>query len=81
MKHSRDQEVIKQFGKRVRSLRVSKGLSQEALANLANLEISQVNRIELGKINTSISHAAILANALEVDLYKLFIKDSLNSIK
>ncbi|MBK8390214.1 MAG: helix-turn-helix transcriptional regulator [Saprospiraceae bacterium] len=49
MKHSRDLEVIKAFGKRVRDLRTNMGLTQEELANEANLEISQINRIELGK--------------------------------
>lgn len=72
MKHSRDLEVIKAFGKRVRDLRTNMGLTQEELANEANLEISQINRIELGKINTSISQASIIAKALKLDMVELF---------
>ncbi|MFZ1787175.1 MAG: helix-turn-helix transcriptional regulator [Saprospiraceae bacterium] len=72
MKHSRDLEVIKPFGKRVRDLRTNMGLTQEELANEANLEISQINRIELGKINTSISHASIIAKSLKLDMVELF---------
>ena len=72
MKHSRDQEVIKAFGLKVRSIRLSMGWTQEELANESNLEISQINRIELGKINTSISHAAIIARALGIELKELF---------
>ena len=72
MKHSRDLEVIKAFGKRVRDLRTKMGLTQEELANEANLEISQINRIELGKINTSISQASIIAKALKLDMVELF---------
>ena len=48
------------------------GLTQEELANEANLEISQINRIELGKINTSISQASIIAKALKLDMVELF---------
>jgi len=72
VKHSRDLEVIKAFGKRVRDLRTKMGLTQEELANEANLEISQINRIELGKINTSISQASIIAKALKLDMVELF---------
>ncbi|HPN72078.1 MAG TPA: helix-turn-helix transcriptional regulator [Saprospiraceae bacterium] len=72
MKHSRDLEVIKAFGKRVRDLRTKMGLTQEELPNEANLEISQINRIELGKINTSISHASIIAKALKLEMVELF---------
>jgi transcriptional regulator with XRE-family HTH domain len=74
-KYTRDDAFIKLFGERVRDLRLKKNLSQEELANLTNLEISQINRIELGKINTSISHVKVLADALELkpkDLFDFF---------
>ncbi len=41
-------------------------MSQETLALESGLEYSQINRIELGKINTSISHLFIIANALQI---------------
>lgn len=42
------------------------------LADLANMEYSQVARIERGVVNTTISSAYAIALALEVSLDKLF---------
>lgn len=41
-------------------------MSQEDLAYECGLEYSQINRIELGKINTSISHLFLIAKALKI---------------
>ncbi|MBK9563896.1 MAG: helix-turn-helix transcriptional regulator [Saprospiraceae bacterium] len=51
---------------------MQKGYSQEHLTNLCDVEASQISRIELGKINTSITHAKKIANALGMDLKELF---------
>ena len=68
MKHYyRDDKVLKQFGDKLREVRLSKKVSQENLALECGLEYSQINRIELGKINTSISHLFLLAKTLKVD--------------
>jgi transcriptional regulator with XRE-family HTH domain len=66
VKYYRDNEVLKQFGDRVRAVRLSKKMSQEDLAYECGLEYSQINRIELGKINTSISHLFLIAKALKI---------------
>ena len=71
MKYSRDNKIIKVFGEKVRQVRLEKGISQEPLALESGLEYSQINRIELGKINTSISHLFIIAKALQVHPMKL----------
>ena len=58
-----DQNSIqKLFGANLRNLRLSKGFSQEQLANELGVEISQISRIERGIINTSV-----------ITLYKLSI--------
>ncbi len=62
----RDEIAIRRFGVRLRQIRQSRGLSQEQLALRCGLEYSQVNRIELGKVNTSISHIILLAQHLEI---------------
>jgi len=69
---TRDNSFVIQFGKRVRLLRQQKHHSQQHFANLCDLELSQINRIELGKITTSIVHAKIIADALEVKMSELF---------
>ena len=65
-KHYRNNAVMKKFGLRVRAIREAKGLSQPELAYECEWEYSQINRIELGKINTSISHLFQLADKLGV---------------
>ncbi len=72
VKYTWDIEFIKKCGSRIRELRLAKGISQQELANLANIELSQINRIELGKINTSLSQVATIAKALDVHPKELF---------
>lgn len=67
VKYSRHEEGIIKFGLRVKELRLQKGFSQEQLAWETGLEFSQINRIENGKINTSISNIFIIATALKVN--------------
>ena len=69
----RDDKAIKKFGKKLREIRQSRGISQEDLALKCGLEYSQVNRIELGKVNTSISHVFLLAKHLEINPAQFFI--------
>ena len=72
MKYTRDNTYLKLFGQRVRELRIIAGHSQTQFANICDLEASQINRIELGKINTSISHAMVIAEGLGISLKELF---------
>jgi transcriptional regulator with XRE-family HTH domain len=71
MKLNKD-AVSRKIGARIRSIRNDKGLSMEKLANDTGIEYSQLSRIELGKINTSIYHVYLIANSLKVPLYDLF---------
>ena len=57
---------------RLKQLREEKNLSQEELAWKCGFELSQIGRIERGVINTSISHAAKLAEGLGVEVSDLF---------
>lgn len=70
-KQYRDNEVVTKLGNKIREIRLQKGLSQEQLANLCDLELSQINRIELGKINTSVSHLFLIATNLEIEVVDL----------
>lgn len=72
MKYVRDEELIVAFGQNLKRLRNEKGLSQEELANRADMEHSQILRIENGKVNTSISVASAIAKALDLHIKDLF---------
>ncbi len=67
----RNERVIKAFGKRLFELREAKGISQQELADNADISVTQVGRIERGSVNTTISTIHVLAQALEVAPYEL----------
>lgn len=62
------------FAKRLRQLRQVRGLSQEALADLAGLHRTYIGSIERCERNVSIDNIDRLARALEVDIVEL-LKD------
>lgn len=65
-------EVCKRVGSKIREARTLRGLTIEELAIEANLEYSQLSRIELGKINTSIFHVYQIADSLQTPIPELF---------
>ncbi len=66
-KYYKDDEVLKLIGERIREIRTKKEISQETLANECEIDYSQLNRMELGKVNFSISYLYRIARALKVD--------------
>ena len=66
MPQLRDISAITVLSSNVRKYRIAKKLSQEALANMAGIEYSQVSRLERGLLNTSVSVIFALAKALEL---------------
>ena len=68
----KDEKFIKAFGKRLRELRVKKDMSQEELANTAEIPINQIGRIERGEINTTLVTIKAIADSLNIDVAELF---------
>ena len=71
MKFKKD-EVVKKVGSKIREIRMSKGLSIEKAALDAEMEYTQLSRIELGKINTSIYQVYKISNSLSITIPELF---------
>lgn len=59
---------LQAYGRRGKALRLEKGYSLRALADILNSDNHQLSRIEEAQINTSILMAYSLAKALEVEL-------------
>lgn len=72
MRNEEDFKYLKKFGQNVKTIRISKGLTQQYLADSLNVEISQISRLERGILNTSIINIKNIAEALEVDAGDLF---------
>ena len=71
IKYYKDEDLLKQIGIKIRFERTQKNISQESLANECGIDYSQVNRMELGKVNFSISYLFRIAAALEIDAKSL----------
>lgn len=64
--------VRKAFGQRIRTLRKQRDLSQEALAERADLYFTYVSSVERGERNISLINIVGLARALKVPVASLF---------
>lgn len=65
------EEILIQFGERVRVLRKQKGLSQEELAFKADLHRTYIGMIERAEKNITLLNIQKIATALELSLTEL----------
>ena len=70
--HLSKEEVTKLVGQKIREIRLKKRLTIEQAAHNAGLEYTQLSRIELGKINTSIYHVFMITESLDVKMQDIF---------
>lgn len=59
------------FGERVREIRVSKNLSQEQLADLANVHRTYIGMVERAEKNITLVNIEKIANGLDVNITEL----------
>ena len=64
----RDQKLLKQFGKRLKEMRLAKEYSQQALADYSDIPKIQIGRIERGEINPTLSTISAIAKALDIKM-------------
>jgi len=62
------EEIKKVIGGNIRKLRIENKMSIETLAFNAAMDYTQLSRIELGKINTSIYQLYKIAKTLQVSI-------------
>jgi DNA-binding XRE family transcriptional regulator len=67
---------LKQLGGNIRRERNAKGMSQQQLAEFADLNIRNVQRIEAGEIDLLLTTAVRIRKALACPLERLIPKDS-----
>lgn len=54
------------FGKTLKSLRIEKGFTQEKLAELSNLDVTFISKMENGKLQPSLTTIFSISKALGV---------------
>lgn len=73
-------DIIKVFGSNVRQYRMQRNLSQEKFAELCGLHRTYISDIECFRRSISLDNIQKIADALEIDTYKLFLEDESCSI-
>ena len=66
-----DSLLIEQFGRRIRELRIGRGLSQEKLAELTGFHRTYIGMVERGERNISLSNLGVFAKAFEMSAGEL----------
>lgn len=67
-----DQEKLRKLGIRIKNMRKECSLSQEDLADLANVHRTYVGMVERGEKNVTIISAEKIATALGISISELF---------
>lgn len=68
-------DIVKILGTNLRKYRLEKGISQEKFADLCGLHRTYISDIECFQRNVSIENVQRIAEALEIEAYKLLMND------
>ena len=72
MAYYKNEILLKSFGKHLKSIRLQRGYTQESLSYDAELDISQIGRIERGQVNISLKKIESICKALDIQPKDLF---------
>lgn len=65
------EELLRKVGSKIKLIRAERGYTQVQLADLCDKDKQAIERIENGKINTSIYMLSVIAKALQVNVSEL----------
>ncbi len=65
-------KILDKLGKRLKEIRLSEGLTQEALAEKVGIHPTYVGKLEAGKSNLSVKLLFKISRALNVNLAQVF---------
>lgn len=68
-------DIIKVFGSNVKRYRMATGLSQETFAEKCGMHRTYISAIECYRRSISLENIQRIADALDIDTYKLFLED------
>lgn len=67
-------DIIKVFGTNLKKYRTEQGLSQEKFAEMCGLHRTYISDIECFTRNVSLENVQKIADALEIQTYRLFLE-------
>lgn len=67
----KNSDIVASFGKAVRKLRLEKGISQEAFADIVGIHRTYMGSIERGEKNVTLVSATKIAHAFDMSLAEL----------
>lgn len=68
-------DIIKVFGDNLRKYRTAMGLSQESFAEKCGMHRTYISAIECYRRSISLENIQCIADALEIEAYKLFVEE------
>ena len=74
MAHPVNKKLLKDFGARVRELRLARSLSQEQLAELTGFHRTYIGMIERGERNLSLTNLAVFAKTFDIEIAELITR-------
>ncbi|MDK2941657.1 MAG: hypothetical protein PWP56_1170 [Acetobacterium sp.] len=69
-------DILKIFAVNIKKYRKTMGLSQEAFSEKAGLHRTYISAVEREKRSISLDNVQKIADALEIETYKLFLEPS-----
>lgn len=73
-----NEEIISEFGLRIKQLRIKKNISQEQLSYLTGFHRTYIGMIERGERNISLTNMAVFAKVFEMNISELLDLKSVN---
>lgn len=69
-------DIVRVFGRNVKRYRQALGISQEAFAEKCGLHRTYISAIECYRRSISLENIQRIADALEIETYKLFLENN-----
>lgn len=71
-------DIVKVFGNNLKKYRIATGLSQEAFADKCGMHRTYISAIECCRRSISLENIQRIADALQIETYKLFVEEDSN---
>lgn len=68
-------DIVKVFGTNLKKYRLKLGISQEDFANKCGMHRTYISAIECFRRSISLENIQRIADALQIETYKLFLED------